>query len=495
MEDLSKIRIRALNNAVLNPAGDFVLYWMNAQRRTRWNLALEHAAAIARKLDKPLLVFEGLRAGYPHANRRHHSFIMDGMRANSLALKETAASYAPFIESRAGEGKGLIKALSEQACCVVTDDHPGFFYPRMLAKAATQCAVPLEAVDSCGLYPIYATERRFLRAYDFRRHLQKVLPEHLKLSLKESPIHQELPGLSLDAVAAFKHWELADRALSADSNEFLSSLPIDQSVQEANTTGGHAAGSAVLEEFAREGLKTYKEDRNHPDEDGTSGLSPYLHYGHLGAHQVFESIIKREDWSINRISPISNGAREGWWQMSPSAEAFLDQVITWRELGLQRSARKGAEETLSDAPAWALKTLDEHRDDERSYTYSLEEFESAQTHDELWNAAQQQLLQSGTIHNYLRMLWGKKILHWTESPEEAFKVMLHLNDKYALDGRDPNSFTGILWVLGLHDRPWGPERPIFGKIRYMASMNTRKKLHVKEYIKRWAPLERPLGSA
>jgi deoxyribodipyrimidine photo-lyase len=489
MTNQHKHRCRALNRAALNPCGDFVLYWMTAQRRSRWNHALEHAADLANELQKPLLVLEGLRSDYLHANRRHHSFVIDGMQANSRAFEETPAAYAPFIESELGEGKGLIKALSEQACTVVTDDHPGFFYPQMRSAAATQSAVSFEAVDSCGLYPLYGTDRCFLRAYDFRRYLQKNLQGHLELIPKESPIPSDLPELDLKTISAFGHWKLADEGLNGDRGALLDKLPIDQSVRETSTAGGHEAGTAKLDHWIREHLKTYKEDRNHPDEDGTSKLSPYLHYGHLGAHQVFESITRSEGWNPKRLSPVSKGAREGWWNMSPSAEAFLDQLVTWRELGLQRAARKGAKETFSDLPSWALKTLDDHREDERENTYTLKEFESAQTHDELWNAAQRQLLEEGTIHNYLRMLWGKKILHWTESPEEAFRIMLHLNDKYALDGRDPNSLSGVLWVLGLHDRPWGPERPIFGKVRYMASMNTRKKLHVNKYIERWTPDE------
>ena len=172
--------------------------------------------------------------------------------------------------------------------------------------------------------------------------------------------------------------------------------------------------------------------------------------------------------------------------MSSGAEAFLDQLITWRELGLQRTCKLGRAERFDDLPDWAKQTLALHRADERPHLYSLEDFDGARTHDELWNAAQRQLRLEGTIHNYLRMLWGKKILHWSKSPEEAFKIMLHLNDKYALDGRDPNSMSGILWVLGLHDRAWGPERPVFGKVRYMTSDSTRRKLRLKAYLERWS---------
>lgn len=482
-----KNRTRQLNSAETDPSGDFVLYWMTSQRRTRWNHALEHAGNIAARLKKPLLVLEALRSDYQHANRRHHSFILDGMLANAKALRGSPARYAAFIEEKAGQGKGLIKALSEQACSVVTDDHPGFFYPQMQASAAEQCSVKLEAVDSCGLYPLHETDRCFHRAYDFRRHLQKTLKEHLEHLPNESPIPDSLPTLPFKEIRAASDWTLSDGEPCIDKEALLSNLPIDQSVRETETVGGHEAGSAALEAFITERLEGYKEDRNHPDQAGTSRLSPYLHYGHIGAHQIFQRITKHESWTSEQLEPVSKGSREGWWNMSPSAEAFLDQFITWRELGLQRAARRGSKEGFQDLPAWALATLKEHEADERPHLYTLSDFEHALTHDDLWNAAQQELLQTGTIHNYLRMLWGKKILHWTASPEEAFEVMLHLNDKYALDGRDPNSFSGILWVLGLHDRPWGPERPVFGKVRYMASKNTYKKLRVNDYIQRWTP--------
>jgi len=187
------------------------------------------------------------------------------------------------------------------------------------------------------------------------------------------------------------------------------------------------------------------------------------------------------------VADNAKGARSGWWNMSESAEGFLDELITWRELGFNMSSQQADYTRYSSLPDWAQETLAEHASDAREHVYSLKEFEQAKTHDELWNAAQRQLLVEGRIHNYLRMLWGKKILEWTATPEDALSIMIELNNKYALDGRNPNSYSGIFWVLGRYDRAWGPERPIFGKIRYMTSDSTRRKLRVDGYIEKYAP--------
>jgi deoxyribodipyrimidine photo-lyase len=172
--------------------------------------------------------------------------------------------------------------------------------------------------------------------------------------------------------------------------------------------------------------------------------------------------------------------------MSRDAEAFLDQLITWRELGYNMCNHLPHYNRYESFPAWAQETLDRHRNDTRTYLYGLDQFENAETHDPLWNASQRQLLREGRLHNYLRMLWGKKILEWTQTPEEALDIMIHLNNKYGLDGRNPSSYTGISWILGRYDRPWAPERPVFGRIRYMSSQNTARKLRLKQYLREYS---------
>jgi deoxyribodipyrimidine photo-lyase len=196
--------------------------------------------------------------------------------------------------------------------------------------------------------------------------------------------------------------------------------------------------------------------------------------------------MEKEEWSTKMISNKTTGSRSGWWGMSEAAEAFLDELITWRELGYNMCWQQNDFDQYESLPNWALQTLSKHSKDKRPYLYTLKVFETAKTHDPLWNAAQSQLVQEGRIHNYLRMLWGKKILHWTKTPREALKVMIELNNKYALDGRDPNSYSGIFWVLGRYDRAWGPERRVFGKVRYMSSKNTARKVRVKAYLNKYA---------
>jgi deoxyribodipyrimidine photo-lyase len=263
-------------------------------------------------------------------------------------------------------------------------------------------------------------------------------------------------------------------------------LPIDRSVGRTPTAGGPRAAEAVLRRFASR-IDRYAKERNQPDVESTSSLSPYLHFGHIASHEVCAMVLDLERWTPDQLAKTASGSRAGWWGLSHAAEAFLDQVVTWRELGFNMCRHRYDYDQYGSLPSWALATLDDHSMDAREYVYSLEQFEAAETHDALWNAAQRQLVREGTIQNYLRMLWGKKILEWCDSPRDALDVMIELNNKYALDGRDPNSYSGILWVLGRYDRAWGPERAIFGKVRFMSSANTARKLKLEQYLKRYGP--------
>ncbi|MNY17962.1 Deoxyribodipyrimidine photo-lyase [compost metagenome] len=251
-------------------------------------------------------------------------------------------------------------------------------------------------------------------------------------------------------------------------------------------SGGHSSASEVLDTFLNTNLRRYDEARNVPDEAASSGLSIHLHWGHISAHEVFARLMRHEGWTPANLSSKPTGQRHGWWGASPEAESFLDELITWRELSFNTCAYLPNYDRYESLPEWAQATLDKHTADPRPVRYTLADFEAARTHDPLWNAAQRQLVREGRIHNYLRMLWGKKILEWSASPREALDTLIQLNNKYALDGRDPNSYGGIFWTLGRYDRPWGPERPIFGTIRYMSSENTARKVSVKEYLRRYA---------
>jgi deoxyribodipyrimidine photo-lyase len=480
------IRIHDANSAPINADGQFVLYWMIAARRTTYNFALQRAAALAAELRRPLVVLEALRHGYRWASDRLHQFVLDGIRDNAARLKSLPVLYYPFVETKDRPGQGLVEALAARSCCVVTDDFPCFFLPRMVAATATRLSVRLECVDSNGLLPLRVADSAFPTAHVFRRFLQENLPAHLGAT----PKTDALRGAKLSPLAALpaeitRRWPAADAKLLAGEAAVLATLPIDHAVAVAPIAGGPVAAQRVLARFLRRLLSDYPQQRNEPDADGTSGLSPYLHFGHVSAHQVFAAIADREDWTPTQLGARARGKRSGWWGMSEPAEAFLDQLVTWREVGFNFCSQREDYDRFESLPDWAQKTLTRHATDPRANEYSLEEFETSRTHDRLWNAAQAQLVREGRMHNYLRMLWGKKILQWTSTPRDALAVMIELNNKYALDGRDPNSYSGIFWVLGRFDRPWGPERPIFGTVRYMTSENTARKYSVKDYIARY----------
>jgi len=479
-------RLRALNGLPAASDGRYVLYWMTSHRRSGRNFALQRAVEWALELGRGLVVLEALRCDYEWASDRLHRFILDGMRDNLEALrKRTGVTYYPYVERSAGEGRGLLTALAEPAAVVVTDDYPTFFVPRMLDAAARRLATRLEAVDSNGLVPMRGTSTVYPTAYAYRRYLQKNLPEHLRHFPEPDPVAR-LEAMHSPAIASHirDRWPSAEVDLQCEGID-LGKLPLDHSVRATALRGGPRAARAALQSFVDHRLPRYGE-RNQPEEDAASGLSPYLHFGHISTHEVMERIADCEDWTPSFEGRTANGKRSGWWGMSEPAEAFLDQLVTWRELGFNMAANRSDHREYDSLPDWARKTLDAHASDARPYLYSVEQLETAATHDELWNAAQRQLRREGVIHNYLRMLWGKKILEWTATPRDAARIMIELNNRYALDGRDPNSYSGIYWCLGRYDRPWGPERPVFGKIRYMTSASTARKLKVRGYLDRYA---------
>ncbi len=487
------IRIRPCNQAPVAPDGDYVLYWMIAFRRTEWNFALQRAIEWAVELKRPLVIFEPLRAGYRWASDRLHRFIIDGMADNAarvVAAKNRGVLYFPYVEPAPDADKGLLAAWAARACLVVTDDFPSFFVPRMVAAVAENLPVRMEQVDSNGLLPLRATDRVFTTAFSFRHFLQKELLPHLE----DFPLPDPLAGAKLPAIDGLpdeivSRWPPAsDRLLSASPAE-LARLPIDHSVAVVDQRGGTSAGRKRLRQFLERKLGRYADVANQPDDEARSGLSPYLHFGHTSPHEIFHELMSRERWSPQRLGKKPHGKREGWWGASAAVESWLDEFITWRELGYNMTSHRDDYDRYESLPEWAQKTLSKHLGDDRQFVYSLDEFAAARTHDPLWNSAQTQLVREGQIHSYLRMLWGKKILEWSASPQDALAVMIELNNRYALDGRNPNSYSGIFWCLGRYDRAWGPERPIFGTVRYMSSGNTARKCRVKEYLRRYATVD------
>ncbi|WP_414707242.1 deoxyribodipyrimidine photolyase [Rhodopirellula sp. UBA1907] len=480
--------------------GDYVVYWMIAQRRLHWNFALQHAIDRALEYEKPLLIFEPLRVRYQWASDRIHRFIIEGMRDNAAAADSLPVVYYPYVEPKPGAGSPLLHRLAKNACTVVTDEYPCFFLPHMIDAVKDKLPARLELIDSNGVLPLRAAEKTYTVAHSYRRFMQKnILPalEHLPLANPLAPDDRPaLPCPDGESMAerrkkllpskVLSKWPAAnlDKLLSEDG---LSKIPIDHSVRPSKATpGGTVEGSRRWKEFLDSKLSQYNDDRNHPDEHATTGLSPHLHFGHISVHEMVSSLLEHEGWSADQTSK-PNGKNHGFWNVGENAEALLDQLLTWREIGFNWSFQNpDTYDSLESLPDWAKKTLFETRDDERPHLYTLEEFENAETHDEIWNAAQRELVETGEMHNYMRMLWGKKILHWTRTPEEALEFMIHLNNKYGLDGRDPNSYCGILWVLGRTDRAWGPKRPVFGSVRYMTSDSTRKKLKLSKYLQRFA---------
>ena len=324
-------RLRVLRDEPPRGDGEYVLYWMIGARRAHSNLALDRAIAWADALHKPLLVLEALRCDYQWASDRFHQFVLDGMRDNADAFARARVTYYPYLEPAPREGRGLLEALAERATLVVTDQSPVFDLPQLVSAATRRLRCRFETIDGYGIVPLEAPASVFPTAYAFRRYLQRTLPEYLaqepapEVSGRDRRVTGPLPA------HVRERWPSADTWWSLGGA--LSALPLNHAVGVVGAKGGSVAAAGLLATFLRNGLPRYAETRAHPDEAVTSGLSPYLHFGHISPHQVVRGVLERESWSVARLSTKASGAREGWWGLTPDAEAFLDQVITWRELG------------------------------------------------------------------------------------------------------------------------------------------------------------------
>jgi deoxyribodipyrimidine photo-lyase len=473
-------RLRRFNDERTAGGSEYVLYWTQIYRRLERNHALDYALHCAEHLGRPLVVYEGLRLDYPWASRRLHRFVLEGMAHNARRASELGLSYWPFVETRKHEGRGLLRRLCERACLVVTDDFPCFIVPGQTAALARKVPVPVIAVDSNGVVPLSLLGPAVSAAAHLRPRIHKAFAEAWPHRAAAEP---EVGRAAAKRVSApFDTWK------SRDVAGFVDSLPLDPSVPPVSLTpGGTAAARERLDGFLERRLRGYATDRSAPrslEEGHASGLSPYLHFGHLSIEEVAERVLATTGhWTPDELRVHNRGKREGYFADDPDVNAFLDEALTWRDVGFNWhwSRRADARSLETALPQWILETLGAHAGDERPHLYSADELEAGDTHDPLWNAAQRELVTTGTIHNYLRMLWGKKVLEWSPTPAEAYRTLEHLNNKYALDGRNPNSYTGILWCFGLFDRPWAPERKIFGRVRYMSSENTARKFDLKPY--------------
>ena len=380
MNSIPDIRIRTLGDAEINGDADFVLYWMVANRRALWNFSLQRAVDWARDLGKPLVVFEALRVGYRWASDRIHWFVIQGMADNARRLKDRAACYYPYLERKSGDGKGLLAELARRAAVVVSDDFPCFFLPRMLQAARSQIPVRFELIDSNGLLPMRAASKVFARAYDFRRFLQKTLPDHYENLPYADPLNgARLPKLEKLPTTITRKWPAANVVEMAKSANCLREFPIDHDVEISPIDGGSQAAETRLRDFLDNKLDDY-EDRNQPDRDLASGLSPFLHFGHISAHQVFAETIEKDGWMPDAVADKATGSSSGWWGTSEPVESFLDELITWRELGYNFCWQRDDYDQYDSLPEWAKQTLADHESDKREYVYDLQQFESAETH-------------------------------------------------------------------------------------------------------------------
>jgi deoxyribodipyrimidine photo-lyase len=473
-------RLRRLNEAKTNRRGAYVLYWAQAYRRLDHNHALDYALCCAVETRKPLVIYEGLRLDYPWASRRFHRFVLEGMRDNAQAAAALGLSYWPYVESPEQPARGLLTRLADGAALVVTDDFPCFVVPGQSAALARQTKAPVLAVDGNSVVPLALLGPAVGAAAHLRPRIHKAFAEAWAHRAAKKPVVPA--GARAVVEAPFEVWD------PARLEESLDALPLDRTVPEVpGIVGGSRAGKARLREFLKKRLRGYAEERSSPtapEAGHASGLSPYLHFGHIAIEEVVEAVLANTgDFRPEDLRVHNRGKREGYFSDDADVNSFLDEALTWRDVGFQwHWTRRADTASLERAlPGWALASLGAHAGDTRSHLYARDEWEAGATHDPLWNAAQRELVATGTIQNYLRMLWGKKVIEWSRTPAEAYETLVHLNNKYALDGRDPNSYTGILWCFGLFDRPWAPARPALGVLRYMSSENTTRKFKLGPY--------------
>ena len=477
----NQARLRQVNDLPLNSDGEYVLYWMQIYRRFDHNHALNYALAVARHLRKPLVIYEGLKLTYPWASRRLHTFILEGMLENRRTARKRGLNYWPFVETPNQSGRGLVRQLASRAAAVVTDDFPCFIIPEQTAALANKRVAPVIAVDGNGIVPMALLGPPVYAAAHLRPRLHRAFADAWGHRAGSQPEFSMASKVVIEP--PFPLWQ------AEDLTEFIAALPLDATVfPVVSMTGGPSAAKKRLRAFITHRLTGYASNRSQPappEKGHGSGLSPYLHFGHISIEEIAEEVLNsRGKWQVDQLNPAGRGKREGFFSPDIDVNSFLEEALTWRDVGFNwHWGRRGDTKSLQAAlPSWAWHTLHKHAADHREHLYSLEEWENAQTHDELWNAAQRELVATGTVHNYLRMLWGKKVLEWSATPEQAFQTLVHLNNKYALDGRNPNSYTGILWCFGLFDRPWAPERDVFGVIRFMSSSNTAKKFKMGAYL-------------
>ncbi|HEY2471236.1 MAG TPA: deoxyribodipyrimidine photo-lyase [Terracidiphilus sp.] len=450
LADNPRIQIRRAGPP--RPEGKCVVYWMQRAMRIHENPAADIAIDAANLLGLPVVVFFSVVPNYPNANLRHYHFMQQGLRD----VEEDAAERGLGFVLRRHPHNSLEKFLEEvEAAMLIGDENPCREPERWRRVLARKLKLPYWTVDADVVVPSTVFGRDYFLLRHMRSHLKAALPKFLVASKHPKPQHPwrnpkslSADSLAHDITAGFKN--------------------LDRTIKPVDTfTGGTHAALRHLHDFVNHGLKDYGENRNHPELKGTSRLSPYLHFGNIGPITV----------ALAAQEAVKKG------KASQSAcDRFLEQVISWRELSVLFVKYNQNYDNWDCAEPWARKTLVEHTADPRPHRYSFEQLERAQTHDDLWNTAQREMVATGWMHNYMRMYWAKMILEWAPDPARAYEWAVTLNDRYELDGRDPNGYQGIAWAIaGKHDRPWF-NRPVFGLVRSMSGNSTAKKFDAQAYI-------------
>ena len=451
LADQPRVLIRRA--ATLRPDARCVVYWMQRAVRVIDNPALNVAIEAANILGLPVAIYFAVIPNYPNANLRHYHFLKQGLRD---VAEDAAELEVAFVVRRAPDT--LETFLEEvQAAMLVGDENPCREPERWRQVLAKRLKIPYWTVDADVVVPSRVFNRSFALLHHFRPHLKAELPKFLVEPATAKPLH---PWESANP----HNYDLANDITPGFKTSDRTVKPVD------SFTGGTHAALKLLDEFVQHKLAAYDTARNHPETDGTSRLSPYLHFGNIGPLTIASAVKKAADQ-----------------QKIPAAtiDRYLEQLIGWRELAVLFVRHEPNYDNWECAAPWARKTLLEHAADPRPHRYSLEQLESAQTHDDLWNATQLQMTTTGWMHNYMRMYWAKKILEWAPDPATAFDWAVILNDRYELDGRDPNGYAGIAWaIVGRFDRPWF-NRPVYGLVRPMTGASIAKKFKADAYISRF----------
>ncbi len=447
---IQRERIRCLNRQPVRD-GRYVLYWMQAAQRADCNHTLEHAINMANELGRPLVVGFALTAGFPEANARHYHFMLEGLRQTREDLRARGIQ----MIVRAQPPAVCIVELAREACAAVVDAGHLRIQRQWRADVGQAIVCLLEEVETNLIVPVEeAADGENFSAGTFRPRIRRKLDAYMvELSHRtvgRDSLDLKLGGLELD-----------------NADQILVDLGVDDRRQSGRLPRGPARREPARR-FPANKLDAYAARRNDPNFDAQSHLSPYLHFGQISPL-----------WVALRVREAAGEGRD----------AFLEELIVRRELSHNFVYYNPRYDHPDCLPPWATRTLNFHDRDKREHAYSLEEFAAAQTHDPYWNAAQREMVLTGKMHGYMRMYWGKKILEWTRTWRDAFRIALHLNDRYELDGRDPNGFAGVAWCFGKHDRAW-QERPVLGKIRYMNASGLRRKFDPDAYVERVERLER-----